>query len=195
MIKKIYIALVSAAIVLVACLAVYAVRKWRSSPEVEHVTLTPARISEIRSMVELSTVEIYEELPLKGRIGTRHLVARVAMEGTVSFDLDSLRVSEQGDTITVTLPPEKVVMRESTRPGSYKVIDVWNDNAFGPSQFTTSEENALKRRFMESARRGVYRKGYVREARQRAARSVARLLSSSTGRPVRVILSASRNAN
>lgn len=187
MVRKIYVALIIAALAASVFLAVRAVRKWRESPEPDRVTVSPARVSEIRSIVELSTVDIYEELPLKGRIGSRHLVAQVAIEGSVSFDLDKLRVEEHGDTITVTLPPEKVVMRESTRPGSYRVIDVWNDDMFGRSYFTVAEENALKRRFMESAVRGVYRKGYVADARRRAARDVARLLSASTGRPVRVI--------
>lgn len=182
--KKIYVFLVILAVVAVAVAGFWAVREWMTAPEVENVRLVPAKVSEIRSMVELSTVELYEELPLKASIGKRHLVARVVMEGSVGFDLDRLKVTERGDTIVVKLPPERVTLRESTRPGSYTVIDTWSDDPFGSAQFTTAEENALKRRFTESAVRGVYRRGDVRRARQSAAESVRTLLSGATGRPV-----------
>lgn len=182
--KKVYAIIIILAVAAVAVAGFVTVRNWQSSPEPERVRLAPAKVSEIKSMVELSTVELYEELPLKGSIGKRHLVARVLMEGSVGFDLEKLKVSERGDTIVVTLPPARVTLRESTRPGAYTVIDTWNDEPFGSAQFTTAEENALKRRFTESAVRGVYRRGDVKRARAAAIESVTTLLSGATGRPV-----------
>ena len=187
MIRKIYTLLILLALLAAVAAGVILWRSWQSAPAADRARLSPARVSEIKSMVELSTVDIYEEIPLKGSIGKRHLVARVALEGSVSFDLDSLRVEERGDTVKVILPAAKVELRESTRPGSYEVIDVWNDALFGSAQFTTAEENALKRRLIDSAEKEIYRKGYVSEARRRAARSVADLLSGTTGRPVVVV--------
>ncbi len=187
MIRKIYTSLIILVTLAALTAGVILWRSWQSAPVADRARLSPARVSEIKSMVELSTVDIYEEIPLKGSIGKRHLVARVALEGSVSFDLDSLRVEERGDTVKVFLPPGKVELRESTRPGSYEVIDVWNDGMFGSAHFTTAEENALKRRLIESAVKGIYRKGYVVEARRRAARNVADLLSATTGRPVVVV--------
>lgn len=187
MIRKIYTSLIILVTLAALTAGVILWRSWQSAPVADRARLSPARVSEIKSMVELSTVDIYEEIPLKGSIGKRHLVARVALEGSVSFDLDSLRVEERGDTVKVFLPPGKVELRESTRPGSYEVIDVWNDGMFGSAHFTTAEENALKRRLIESAVKGIYCKGYVVEARRRAARNVADLLSATTGRPVVVV--------
>lgn len=173
-----------AAVLAVVAVGFVAVRKWRSSPEPERVRLAPAKVSEIKSIVELSTVELYEEHPLKGSIGKRHLVARVVMEGSVAFDLEKAEgerawrhhhrrsSAREGDTARIDAP------------GSYTVIDAWNDDPFGSAQFTTAEENALKRRFTESAVRGVYRRGDVKRARESAAQSVRTLLSGATGRPV-----------
>ena len=184
--RRIYTILVLVLLAVVAAVCFVGVRWWNDSPEAERVTLTPARISEVRPMVALSTVDIYEEMPLKGRIGKRHIVARVALEGSVSFDLEKIGLEDRGDTVVVTLPPATVTLRESTRPDSYRVIDTWNESFLGSANFTAAEENALKRRFMEAARRGVYRKGYVDEAENRARQSVERLLGASTGRPVEV---------
>lgn len=185
--KKLYLILSLTVAVVLTVAAVIAWRAWTTSPEADRVKLTPARVSEIKSMVELQTVEIYEELPLKGSIGKRHLVGRMAMEGTVGFNLEKLQVAERGDTIVVTLPPAKVTLRESTQPGAYQVIDTWSDDLMGSAQFSTAEENVMKRKLLEGAERGIYNKGYVASARANAERSVKRLLEASTGRPVVVM--------
>lgn len=100
---------------------------WTLSPDASHVTMAPAKIENVKQMVQLSTLELYEEVPVKGTVDTRHLVGRLALEGTVDFDLEKLQFDEQGDSVTVVLPPEIVTLRESTRPGAYTVIDTWND--------------------------------------------------------------------
>lgn len=182
--KKLYLIAAVAVAVVVLVAGFMLVRAWNSSPEVERYTITPARISEIKSMVELSTVEIYEDVPLKAHVGKRHLVGSMTLEGSVGFDLEQLSVEERGDTIIVRLPKEKVTLRESTADGAYRVIDTWNDDPFGKSGFTAAEENEMKRKVLASAERNIYRKGYVADARRQARQSVTRLLETASGRPV-----------
>lgn len=164
---------------------------WRMSPETPSAVLTPAKISEIRSMVQLSTLDIYEEVPVKGNIGPRHLVARMAIEGNIAFDLEKLITEMHGDTLVVVLPPEIVTIRESTAPGSYQVIDSWNDKLLSPVRFTTAEENIFKQHAIDGAVQRIYADGYVKQARADAVASLNMLLSTLVTVPVRVVESAS----
>ena len=144
--------------------------------EVPVAKIEPARILDIRPMVKLCTVEIYEDIPIKAHIGKRHIFAKAALRGNVSFDLEKTESHWRGDTLFVTLPPEKVEIYESTEPGSYKVIDTWNDRLLGSSNFTTAEENEIKRKVVDAWRDGIYSRGYVKRARREAAANLETML-------------------
>jgi len=148
------------------------------SPDADRITMYPAKIENVKQMVRLSAMQIYEEVPVKGKVGNRHLVAKLALEGSIDFDLDNLKFVEYGDTVRVTLPPEIVTLRESTRPGSYVVIDTWNDNFFGSGNISAKEENRMKALTLENAGKQVYARGYVRQVRADAVNSVKSLLSA-----------------
>lgn len=154
------------------------------SPEVSRVTLHEAKISDVSPMLRLCSVEIYDDVPIKGSIGPRHIFARVALNGSISFDLDNVNISESGDTLNVTLPREIVDVYESTAPGSYQVIDTWTDDFFGSANFTTEEENKIKGKVRDNYRRGIYAKGHVRRARKEAVENLTSLLSGLTGKTV-----------
>lgn len=143
-----------------------------------------ALISEITPMVRLCSLDIHEDMPVRGHVGPKHIFARVTVNGTITFDLENLEIDERGDTLLVTLPREIVEIYESTDPGSYKVIDTWNDEFLGSGIFTTAEENAIKAKVRDIFRRKVYAKGYVRRARAEAVTNLSSMLSGVTGRPV-----------
>lgn len=151
----------------------------------------PARITDIRPILALCSTEIYEEMPFHGRYGTKHIVARSTLTGSITFDLEKLRTDTLADTLVIYLPPEKLELHEATAPDSYSVIDTWNDRLFG-KPLTTAEENAIKARAMEYARRRIYARGHVARARTDAANTLARMAAATTGRPVRVIVNPSR---
>lgn len=161
---------------------------WYLSPEASRVTIHDATINDIKSMAQLSSMEIYEEVPIRGDIDTRHFVARVVLEGNVSFDIDKLERTEKGDTVIITLPPEIVTVRESTQPGSYIILDSWNDSFFGSDRFTTQEENSFKARAESEAVARFYDKGYVRQARAEAVGNLRNLVAAATpGKTVVVV--------
>lgn len=154
------------------------------APSGSRVTLHDATIKEVKDMARLCTVEIYEEVPVRGHVGQRHLVAREVLVGNISFDLEGLAMDSSSDTIRVTLPREIVEIRESTEPGSYTVIDNWNDSFMGNANITTEEENKMKKLTLDSFVKAVYAKGYVKRARAEAVANLTSLLSSMTGKPV-----------
>lgn len=154
------------------------------APSRSRVTLHDATIKEVKDMARLCTVEIYEEVPVRGHVGQRHLVAREVLVGNISFDLEGLAMDSSSDTIRVTLPREIVEIRESTEPGLYTVIDNWNDSFMGDANITTAEENKMKQLTLDSFVKAVYAKGYVKRARAEAVANLTSLLSSMTGKPV-----------
>ena len=154
------------------------------APGKSRLTLHDATVKEVRDMARLCTVEIYEEVPVRGHVGDRHLIAREVLVGNISFDIDDLTFDTSADTIRVSLPREIVEVRESTEPGSYTVIDNWNDKFMGSSVITVEEENKMKQLTLESFIRAVYRKGYVRRARAEAVANLTAMLGSLTGKPV-----------
>lgn len=136
-----------------------------------------ARISDIRDMVKLCTFEIVDEVALKDSINGKWLFAKSRITGRVGFNLEQLEFRQRGDTLVVVLPPETVEVRESTVPGSYEVIDSWDESLFGLGKMTAREENALRRRQARRYESLVYSRGYVRRARASAVATLSHLLS------------------
>ncbi len=159
---------------------------WCTAPEATHVTMKDAKITDVTPMLRLCSVEIYDDVPVKGTIGDRHLFGRVSLKGSISFDLDNVDISESGDTLSLTLPREIVEIYESTDDGAYEVIDTWSDSFLGSSNFTTEEENSIKANVRDNYRKNIYDKGYVSRARKEAAANLTSLLGGLTGKTVLV---------
>lgn len=173
----------------ILCLAAAAVIWWSNSEEPSRVTMRQAKVSELREMAQLCTLDIYEEVPVRASIGKRHLFAKVTLEGSVYFDLEKIEQREMGDTLVVTLPKPTVEIQESTEKDAYSVIDTWNDNFLASSNFTTAEENSIKGRVKRGAIAMIERKGYVARAESEAVENMKRLLTTLLQRPVIVEIS------
>lgn len=171
-------------VLVIIAVAGFVAYKWYTAPEATNITLQEAKITDVTPMLRLCSVEIYDEVPVKGDIDNRHLFARVALNGSISFDLDSVKMTESGDTLSVTLPREIVDIYESTDAGAYQVIDTWCDSFLGSSNFTTAEENSIKSKVRDNYRKEIYQKGYVARARKEAVANLTSLLGGLTGKTV-----------
>lgn len=94
-------------IFLAAVLAYYVVRMLTEEKEEREYKTKTARIKSIEQMVDLCTLDVHEEVPVKDSINGKWIVARQTIDGRVRFDLDSLKIEERGDTTVVYLPPER----------------------------------------------------------------------------------------
>lgn len=167
-------------------IAAIAFAAWRLWPRTESEPrgMHASSVKEIRAVARLCSTDIYDEVPLRGSIGTKHIFARMLLQGSISFDLDKLQAEVGADTVRVTLPPEIVELRESTAPEAYMVVDTWNTRFFGSDNLTAAEENAIKRKMLDHRLKHIYARGYVRRARTEAARNLAKMLRAVYGRPV-----------
>ncbi|MBO4966032.1 MAG: DUF4230 domain-containing protein [Muribaculaceae bacterium] len=172
-------------IVLVAVVWVYFAL---SGKDEDKVKLYEAKIADVKSCVELVSVDFYADVIINDTIGTKHLVARQLQTGSVSFDVEKLQTEERGDTLIVILPKERVIVRESTDKDAYQVIDTWNDQLFGSNNLTASEENIIKERVRAEGERRLRERGTIERARREAAENLRTLLEQTQKRPVEVIV-------
>ncbi len=158
--------------------------KWFTDPEASNVSMKDAKIADVSPMLRLCAVEIYDDVLVRGTIGKKEMFARMALKGSISFDLDSVDMTQSGDTLMLNLPREIVEIYESTDAGAYEVIDTWCDGLFGSSNFTAAEENSIKVKAREDYRKNIYDKGYVKRARKEAVANLTSLLGGLTGATV-----------
>lgn len=156
----------------------------KNSENPDNVTMCNATVRDVQGMVNLCSMEIYEDVPIKAHIGKRHIFARQQLRGSISFDLEKLRIDTIGDTIRVVLPPEIIDVYESTEPDAYRVIDTWNESFLGSDKFTVAEENSIKAKAKQQWLRRQYAKGTVRRARKEAVINLRDMLSGIYKLPV-----------
>lgn len=167
---------------LVALLVATIMLLFRDTDTPSSMQTRPARVKAIREMVELCTAEIHEEIPLKDSVNGKWIVARQTINGKISFNLDSLRIEDKGDSLIVFLPPERVEILEGAMPRDYEVLDSWNSrNPIFGSPLTASEENVLKSRWKRKAIGRIYSKGYVKKAREDAKNTLTNLFGKLRG--------------
>lgn len=180
-------ALYAIIILLVLAGVAWLVMEWRNSEPVERAVIHKGKVKDIQDMARLCTLEIYDDVPVKGHVGSRHLFGRMRLEGRVSFDLSEADIHLDGDTLRINLPREIVDVRESTDPDAYRVIDTWNDRLLGSDQFTAREENRLKELVRASWVNRIYANGSIRRARKEARHNIAEMTAIMTGHPVVVV--------
>lgn len=152
------------------------------SRPIEDYKTRDARIKSITKMVELCASDIHEEMAIKDSVNGKWIVARQTIEGRIRFDLDSLKIEEKGDTTIIYLPPERVDIFENDSPAAYEVLDSWDSkNSIFSRTLTANEENIIKRRWQDKARKRIYERGYVAQARANAVNSLTPLFCHMRG--------------
>lgn len=153
---------------------------WFLNRPVEEERVYPtqaATLKEIRELAELATLDFHEEIAVKDQEGGKWIVARMTVEGSVKYDLDSLRIEQNSDTLRLTMPKERFEILESTSPSAYEVIDTWDAQrpVFG-RKLTAAEENKVKQRARSRLESTLRKRGYVARARENARSTLTPLL-------------------
>ena len=184
MIKIIKIILSIAVIVILALAGWQAYRYFQRPEEIE---VLPSRPGDVKEMVRLCSMEIYNEVPVLDTVNAKVIFAVQKQNGSISFDVENLKVDETSDTIMIQLPREIVEVYESTEKDSWQVIDT---KAIGPmailrsDKLTLEEENRVKAKLKSKAIKRLYANGSVRKARKDAVENLTRLMEAFYRRPV-----------
>lgn len=186
MIKKRNLILIAFVVIAIAAAAIYFLF---ATPK-KTIDVSKGHVSKIETMAQLCAVEIYSEVPVLDTINDKVMFAVQKQKGSVSFDLEKMKVDADGDTVTVTLPQEIVELYEATEDNSWEVIDtkaIGSMAMFRSDKFTDEEENMLKAHIKENSRRLLYRNGTIQRARAEGARILQSLMEKIYRKPVKVI--------
>ncbi|MCM1369944.1 MAG: DUF4230 domain-containing protein [Candidatus Amulumruptor caecigallinarius] len=172
-------------LVLILAAAVAAAALWMkcSNDNDPEVVVEPAKIEDIKNMVQLCSMEIYCEVPVKDTVNNKMLFAIQKQEGKISFDIEKLQISDTGDSLFVVLPPEIVDVRESTQMNSWRVIDSKGLDFFTSDKLTLEEENSIKRELRKKSVDRLYKNGTVARARKEATAQLKLLLENVYRKP------------
>lgn len=173
MIKR-YIALL---LTLIVILAAAAIILWRNSQASTNMSISETKLSEIKDMVKLCSLEVRDDIAIRDSINGKWIFAKNTVNGYVRFDLEKLDYQTRNDSIVIFLPPEEIEVYESSRDNSYEVIDTWNQSLLDMRNLTAAEETAIKKRVADRYKASFYEKGYVSRARSSAVATLSTLLS------------------
>ena len=177
------------AIVMIAVVAAGLYLYFSLSLPKKTIDVDKGKVSRIETMTRLCTVDIYSEVPVLDTINDKVMFAIQKQKGSVSFDLEKLKVDADGDTVQITLPPEIVELYESTDKNSWEVIDtkaIGRMAMFRSDKFTIEEENAVKAKIKGKSTKLLYRNGTIERARAEGARNLQSLMEMVYDKPVRV---------
>ena len=177
MIKK-YFSLYVTGIILIVVLALGGgLFLWRSSTESTNMAISETKLSEIKDMLKLCTMEVRDDVAIKDSINGKWIFAKATVNGYIRFDLEKLDYQVKNDSVVIILPPEEIEIYESRANNSYEVIDTWNASMLDLRRMTAAEETAIKKRMARKYKASFYDKGYVKRARASAVETLSRLLS------------------
>lgn len=154
---------------------------WRSGEGSTNMTVSETKLSEIKEMVKLCSLEVRDDVAIKDSIDGKWIFAKNTINGYIRFDLEKLDYQLRNDSVFIFLPPEEIEVYESSSPNSYEVIDTWDNTLFGLRKMTSDEETAIKKRMADSYKASFYEKGYVRRARESAVNTLNRMLGMMDG--------------
>lgn len=175
------------AVILLAALAYIGWQFYRHFQSPEEIEVLPSRPGDVKEMVRLCSLEIYNEVPVLDTVNSKVIFAVQKQSGSISFDLENINADDSGDTVRIELPREIVNVYESTEKNSWQVIDT---RAIGPmsilrsNKLTVEEENRVKAKLKANSVKRLYANGTVRQARKDAVDNLKRLMQAAYRKPV-----------
>lgn len=174
-------------LIIVGILAFLGWQFYRYFQRPEEIEVLPSRPGDVKEIARLCSTEIYNEVSVLDTVNSKVMFAVQKQTGSISFDMEHLKIDDAGDTIRIVLPPEIVEVYESDEKNSWEVIDT---KAIGPmaflrsNKFTTAEENRVKSKLKANSIKRLYSNGTVSQARKDAVENLTRLMEGIYRKPV-----------
>lgn len=174
-------------LIIVGILAFLGWQFYRYFQRPEEIEVLPSRPGDVKEIARLCSTEIYNEVSVLDTVNSKVMFAVQKQTGSISFDMEHLKIDDTGDTIRIVLPPEIVEVYESDEKNSWEVIDT---KAIGPmaflrsNKFTTAEENRVKSKLKANSIKRLYSNGTVSQARKDAVENLTRLIEGIYRKPV-----------
>lgn len=133
---------------------------------------SPAVLTSIKEVVRLSSAEIEQEIVVVDTLDKRVVAMIVKARSYVDFDLEKIAHHLEGDTLVVSLPPEKIQHYET----GLWIVDHYSTSIFRSNRISAEEENQIKAQIPQRLTRSLYDKGHIATARKRARTDLVQFL-------------------
>ncbi len=150
----------------------------------DSVTVSKGKINKVKTMVELCSIDFYNEVPIKDTISNWVLFGKQKQRGSISFDLENLQINSDGDTVKIVLPPELIEIMEATDDNSWESVDSKDLRKLCWEEAPTELWNMAKRNALENSKKLLYDSGTVERARSEGAQSLQMLMEKVYRKPV-----------
>lgn len=177
-------------LIIIAVIAIVALALffWIGAPK-KSIEVGRGQISDVKTMAQLCTIDLYNEVPVLDTINNKVLFAVQKQRGSVSFDLENMQVNTDGDTVKIVLSPEIVEINEATEDNSWQVIDSKNlslkgYNPLASNKLTDEEENQIKKKIKTNSKKILYHNGTIERARAEAVKNLQTLMTKVYRKPV-----------
>lgn len=136
-------------------------------------------ITDITDVLRVTVLESEEVVPITYRTGRTEAFGVGHYRTRIYFDVEQLAAVQHEDTLFVRLPqPEVAILEDETR--GFVLVDVWSrdlgTNLIGP-RLSTQQENAMRQKAVEEARRRISSAENLSRARSEAGAVLADMLS------------------
>lgn len=154
------------------------------------IDVSQGKINKVETMAQLCAIDLYNEVPILDTINNKAICAIQKQKGSISFDLENMKIDETGDSVKIILSPEIVEIYESTDDNSWEVIDtkaVGLLSSLRSDRLTDDEENNVKTKIKEKSKMILYHNGTIERARAEGAKNLQMLMEKVFRKPVIVI--------
>lgn len=156
------------------------------------ISVGKGKVSKIETMVQLCTIDLYNEVPILDTINNKAICAIQKQKGSVSFDLEKMKMDTNGNTVIITLSPEIVEIFEATEDKSWEVVDTKSIGTISSllpnsDRLTEEEENMVKSKVKRNSTKLLYHNGVIERARLEGAQNIKQLMEQVYRKPIKVI--------
>lgn len=150
------------------------------------IDVSKGKINKVETMVELCSIDFYNEIPIKDTIANWEFFAKQKQRGSILFDIENLNLSNEGDTLKIVLPPEIVEIMESTDDDSWVSYDSKDLRTGRWAKASTELWSQVKKNALEHSKARLYEDGTIERARAEGALNLQELMEKVYRKPVLV---------
>lgn len=155
----------------------------------DKVIVGKGKIDKVDTMVELCSIDFYNEVPIIDTVQNWVCFAKQKQRGSISFDIENLDIDANGDSVLIILPPEIIEIMEATDDKAWETVDSkdlkWLQR-LSTSRAPVEVWSIVKKNALIKSKKNLYQAGIVERARVEGAENLQILMEKVYNKPVKV---------
>ena len=152
----------------------------------DKVIVGKGKINKVDTMVELCSIDFYNEVPIIDTVQNWVCFATQKQRGSISFDIENLDIDANGDSVLIILPPEIIEIMEATDDKAWETVDSKDLRWLRTSKAPVEVWSIVKKNALIKSKKNLYQAGIVERARAEGAENLQVLMEKVYNKPVKV---------